>query len=447
MRPNPRSARRVLMLCYYFPPISSAGTHRSVAFARWLQHFGWHPVVLTVHRSRTRWELSREEVPTDVEVVRSSEWDLQGVLALLSGMFNRACDLLRLRRRPSPFYAWCLPDPQIAWLSTLRGVVLARNAECVYASCSPFSSALSACVIKHVTGKPLVLDFRDPWALNPHANHSRGKTRILGWLEAWAVRSCDALILNTQGAEQLYRRRHAAHAHKMSCLPNGFDCLNLPAAAVPGGRFSIMHVGEFYRSRTPARLLEALASLDNDAIEFVQVGPWCEAFARYEGRVRIRHIDRVTHGEALSLMRTASVLYLAQGWEEGVSEYVSVASKTYEYLATGTPILADVPPGDNADVIQRYAHRAWVVTSRSVEALASVIAQAYESRGDLERRVTPAFERTFNRRHQAAILASVLDKVTSPCERDVPRERWNGVAPGQPSSVESHIQVDGCNGY
>jgi glycosyltransferase involved in cell wall biosynthesis len=302
-------------------------------------------------------------------------------------------------------------------------------------------------VIKHLIGRPVVLDFRDPWALNPHANHGRGQKRILGWLEAWAVRTCDALILNTQGAERLYRRRYAAHAHKMSCVPNGFDRLNVQDAVEPAGRFTIMHVGDFYRSRTPARPLEALASLDNDAIEFVQVGPWCEVFARYEGRVRIRHIDRVTHGEALGLMRTASVLYLAQGWEEGVSEYVSVASKTYEYLATGTPILADVPPGDNADVIQGYAHRAWVVTSRSVEALASAIAQAYASRGDLERRVIPAFERTFNRRRQAAILASVLDTVAAPRERDVPRERWNGVAPRQPASVEPPIQVDGYTGY
>ena len=33
--------KRVLMLCYYYPPLSSAGTHRSVGFTQWLREHGW----------------------------------------------------------------------------------------------------------------------------------------------------------------------------------------------------------------------------------------------------------------------------------------------------------------------------------------------------------------------------------------------------------------------
>ena len=109
------------MLCYYFPPISSAGTHRSVGFTRWLQDYGWRPLVLTVRRSRTPWGARGEQVPADVEVARSFEWDLQRVLIVLTGVFNRLCDWLQLQRRPNVFHRWCLPDPQIAWLSTFRG--------------------------------------------------------------------------------------------------------------------------------------------------------------------------------------------------------------------------------------------------------------------------------------------------------------------------------------
>ncbi len=410
---SPPAERRVLMLCYYFPPLSSAGTQRSVGFVRSLPTYGWRPIVLTVRRSRTRWEQSGEAVPEGPEVHRSAEVDMQGLLVLCTGALNRARDLLGLQRRPSPFFRWCLPDPQIAWLTTIRGLRLARAADCLYASCSPFSSALSACLIKRWTGKPLVLDFRDPWALNPHANHGGRRQRILSRMEAWVVRTCDALILNTPGAERLYRREYPREAYKMRCVPNGFDRLNLPdpEAAQPS-RFTIMHVGDFYRSRTPTRLLDALVALGNDDVEFVQVGPGCEALARYQGRVRIRHIERVTHPEALELMKTASMLYLTQGWEEGVNEYVSVASKTYEYLATGVPILADVPPGDNAEIIRRYAPRAWVVTTPNVEALASAIAEAWAGRSDHAPGIDPAFQHEFDRRRQAGLVATVLDSVT-----------------------------------
>jgi len=405
--------KRVLMLCYYYPPLSSAGTHRSVGFTRWLGEFGWLPVVLTVGQSRIRWEPRCEEVPPHVQVVRSFEWDLQGALTLLTGVLNRLRDVFRLPRRPSVLYTWCLPDVQIAWLSTLRGALLARTCDCVYVSCSPFSSALSGCLIKLATGRPLVLDFRDPWALNPHSHHGRLQRRILSRLERWALRTCDVLILNTPGAERLYRSRYPEYAGKMTCIPNGFDELNVAPRLRRRERFTIMHVGDFYRSRTPERLLEALCTLNDPEIEFVHLGPASSVLQRYADRIRIRHIERIPHVEALDMMRTASVLYLVQGWEDGITEYVSVASKTYEYLATGIPVLAEVPPGDNADIIRRYATKAWVVTSRDIDAVTRALREARAVADSCEPLVSSAFVETFSRERLTASLAGLLDRALS----------------------------------
>jgi glycosyltransferase involved in cell wall biosynthesis len=162
-----------------------------------------------------------------------------------------------------------------------------------------------------------------------HANRGAIQKQLLSWLEKWVVGTCNVLILNTPGAERLYRMEYPADAHKMTCIPNGFDRLNLPVAPPHPERFTIMHVGDFYRSRTPARLLEALASLKNSDIEFVHVGPWCAALEAYKDRVRIRHIDHVVHAEALALMQTASLLYLAGMGEDGVTE--CRLRRTYEH--------------------------------------------------------------------------------------------------------------------
>ena len=405
--------RAVLMLCYHFPPVSSAGTQRSVGFARWLPQFGWQPLVLAVRKSRNRFEYGGESIPEDVEVVRSFEWDLYGVLTFATGVFNRTCDFLRVPRRPSPFYRWCLPDPQIAWFTTVRGALLARRCACIYASCSPFSSAVSACLIKVITRKPVVLDFRDAWTINPHATHRGFHRRIVAWLEHWVVRNCDFLVLNTPGAETAYRRRYPIHAEKMMCIPNGFDRLNVPDRQNATDRFTIMHLGDFYRSRTPERLLQALANLGNRDIEFVQVGPKFDAYARFKDRVSIRVVEHVPHAEALALMQTASVLYVSQGWEEGVTDYIAVASKTYEYLATGLPIIAECPPGDNADVVRQYAARAWVVTSPSVEEIQAAVQEAYQSRHAHRPEVTRAFVDTFSRARLSERLSQVFDRVVS----------------------------------
>lgn len=413
VRARPASIKRVLMLCYYFPPISSAGTHRTAGFTRWLHEYGWRPIVLTVSRSRTRWERGGEEVPADIEVVRSFEWDLQRVLTLLTGVLNRVCDWLRLRRRPSVFFKWCLPDPQIAWFSTWRGVRLARHCDCVYASCSPFSSALSGCLIKLLTGCPLVLDFRDPWTLNPHADYGAVRRRVLSWCERWTLKVCDALILNTAGAERLYRAAYPAVAHKMTCVPNGIDRVALPTSPARGERFVIMHVGDFYRSRQPDRLLEALVAIGNPGIEFVQIGPAFEAYEAYRDRLPMRIINRVPHAQALELMETASLLYLCQGWEARAGTYVQVASKTYEYLSTGLPILAECPPGDNVDVIQEYATRAWVVHPPDVEGLKRSISDAYALRDQHRADVNPAFASAFDRQRLTGDLAAVLHAAAS----------------------------------
>jgi len=38
---------RVLIVSYFFPPISNMGSHRILRFVRHLREFGWEPVVLT----------------------------------------------------------------------------------------------------------------------------------------------------------------------------------------------------------------------------------------------------------------------------------------------------------------------------------------------------------------------------------------------------------------
>jgi glycosyltransferase involved in cell wall biosynthesis len=198
----------------------------------------------------------------------------------------------------------------------------------------------------------------------------------------------------------------------MTCIPNGFDRLNVAESVHSGGKFTIMHVGDFYRSRTPERLLQALASIGNPDIEFVQVGPMFDSYEQFKDLVSIRIIDRVTHAEALKLMQSASLLYLCQGWEDGVTEYIAVASKTYEYLATGLPILADCPPGDNAEIVRQYASTGWVSTTTDIASLETAVREAYQAQLSVVPRITTAFVEAFSRERLAGMLAGVLDTAT-----------------------------------
>lgn len=415
--------RKVLMLCYFYPPLQTAGVARSVGFARRLAAYGWTPTVLTVSQARDSWDFMGTDypVPEGVHVVRAPEWNLAGPVNLMDGLAIRCRRVVRRRGPWHPFRdALCTPDAQIAWRAVSRGVRLARESHCIYVSCSPFSSALKGLALKRRSGRPLVVDFRDPWTLNPHA---RGMTpvrmRLFRHWERRVVDQADRVILNTEGTLRLYRRAYPGYADRFVCIPNGFDQLNPPD--VRPGVFTIMHVGSIYGTRSPAPLLDALLALDLPDVRFVQVGPGCPELERYRGRLDIRVTGPVPPERALEYMRGASLLYLKLGWTDGVWSYPSVVMKTYEYLATGWPVLADCPPGDNADMVRRYGHQARLVTVRDpgerTVALKQAVLRAYQNRHQVEPRVSHAFRVAFDRNRLTARLAEVFDELAESGER------------------------------
>jgi glycosyltransferase involved in cell wall biosynthesis len=312
------------------------------------------------------------------------------------------------------YFRDCLsvPDTQIGWLKLFRGIRLARQCKLIYVSCSPFSAAMTACMIKRFTGKPLIVDFRDPWAENPYARH----TALHGWivkkLEKRVVNRCDRLVVNTPGAAWFYQRKYPHRASDIVCIPNGYDQLS-PAPSANGGNrlFTIMHLGTFYGARVPDVLLEALSEMNNPDIEFVQVGPNCDAIDQYRSHVRIRLVGPVSRDDAIDLMKTASMLYLKQGRREGVSEYIAVAAKTYEYLATGLPILADVPPGDDADMIRAYGRNSFVVTSGDKSDLRQCVEAAYLARHEVVPETDPLFAQRYNRATLTRKLADEMGRL------------------------------------
>ena len=113
----------------------------------------------------------------------------------------------------------------------------------------------------------------------------------------------------------------------------------------------------------------------------------------------------------MEMMQRASLLYLKQGFEEGVTDYIAVAAKTYEYLATGLPILAEVPPGDNADIVREYGSRTYVVTSQSKEDIKIALRCAHAHRLEVPLELNPRFVEDFSRKRLTEKLANIFDTV------------------------------------
>jgi len=407
--------RKVLMICYYFPPIVTSGVARSLEFAKLLPQFGWEPLVLTVKHSKDRWvEASLGGDPKGIRVERTLEWNLAGLADFLHGCCCRVARLFGKSLTHNLFREYlCIPDSQIAWFSTLPARRSARECDLIYVSCSPFSSSVSAAIVKRLTGRPLVVDFRDAWSLNPHTHLRPLHRAIISRFESFVLSACDALIVNTNGAARLYATAYPEHREKIVTIPNGYDVLTPVDRRAIEGDFQIMHVGTFYGSRNPDALLECLAEMGRDDIVFVQIGGSFQSYEHFKERVRIKIVPPLPRERALELMREASLLYLKQGWEPGMSEYIAVGAKTYEYLATGLPILAEVPPGDNAELVRKYASAGYVVTSNTCADLRHAVERAYDARSRASVAIHPEFLKKFSRRELTRQLAVLFDRVTA----------------------------------
>jgi len=399
------------MICYYFPPIVTSGVSRSFEFAKLLPHFGWEPIVLTVTRSKDPWvQVSLGEQPNGLRVERTPEWNLAGLADFFHGSCCRIARIFGKNLNRNIFREYlCFPDSQIAWFSTIRARRLARECDLIYVSCSPFSSSLSAVVVKWLTGRRLVVDFRDAWSLNPYSHFGPLRRAIINRLERVVLYACDALIVNTEGAAREYASAYPEYRDKIVAIPNGYDVLTPVDLRSSGGDFQIMHVGSFYGSRNPDELLECLAEFGKDDISFVQVGGSFCSYERFRDRVKIKIVPPVPREEAIEFMREASLLYLKQGREPGVSAYIAVGAKTYEYLATGLPILAEVPPGDNAELIREYAPTGYVVTCDKRADLTDAVRKAYDSRARASVMIDPDFARKYSRRELTRRLATLFD--------------------------------------
>jgi glycosyltransferase involved in cell wall biosynthesis len=424
--------KRVLFLGYYFPPLGGAGVQRNVKFLKHLRDFGYEPVVVAGPADTTLSWAPRDgtlggDLPPELELIRIAGPEPQ-VSARWRGRSERW-----LRRR-SPWSRW-LRDGLVE-----AGRAAARECDVIYAGMAPWEAGEAAAILSRETGRPWVADLQDPWALDEwmvfatwlHRNRELARMRrVLG--------SARAIVLNVPEAAEETRRRFPELAPQVvEPVANGYDADDF-AGPEPerNGVFRIVHTGyahagygrSFRRTRRLRRLLGGMpAGLDVLTRSHLYL---VDAVARLEPRLRSRvrvHLAGVVeggereslpefvevhgylpHDEAVSLMRSADLLFLPMHDLPAGVRARSIPGKTYEYLASRRPILGALPDGDARDLLVE-AGTGLVCRPADSAAMARTIAEQIErpAAGTLRPEVIERFERRELTRQLAAVFDSVL---------------------------------------
>lgn len=385
---------RILLIAYHFPPSAAVGGLRVANFARCLRAYGWVPHVLTIReRDVTQIDRSREQGLDGIAVHHAAVWPTlerlyESVIRRVrrrsqpsaeatpavstSGTATTAPSerlVTRLKRYVLSFLA--LPDRERGWVPSAVATAIAQIREhrigWIMTSCPPYSAHIVGLAVKHLRRVKWIADFRDPWMTTGSKRlfpTSALSLRIERWLERRVIEDADLVVFNVERLRNAYRDRYRnVPADKLVFIPNAVSSVAVrerPPVA-KHETFTLTYTGSLYLGRSPEPVFKALARLVEEGVlepngaRLVLVGqcdtidgvPTRDVARSYglEGMVDVRGV--VPYETAMEMVsRSHLALLFAPDLP------FQIPAKVYDYLATGTRILAIADDGGTADLVR-----------------------------------------------------------------------------------------------
>jgi len=410
------SSKRVLMITYHFPPLEgSSGILRTLKFATYLQDFNYQPIVLTINRRAYQFhnERTTSQIPKDILVKRAFGLDTKQHLSFKGFYFS-----------------WmATPDRYVSWIpaAVFSGLRLIRkySVSHIYSTYPIPSAHIIGLMLKRLTNKPWLADFRDPmW--DDDSPMPPAQLKIRQKVESIVVKKADHITVTTGGTRNLFIKRYPEREpDNISVIGNGFDeedfmniqhspCSNRPP-------FRMIHAGLLEpHERDPIPFFHAIKQLVAKE-DFVRDEIFVEL--RASGNERsykkivselglsdvIQICPRLPYQEILRKMAEAHILLLFQG----PSCNHQIPAKAYEYLRIGRPIIALTPEGSDTANLIRQANAGIVVPPDEPDTIAASIGRLLKrmQNGNSMPSSNGKDLGKFSRRHQTTRLAKLFDRM------------------------------------
>jgi glycosyltransferase involved in cell wall biosynthesis len=370
----------LLTINYDFPPAGGAGVKRCLKFMKYLPDYGWDLIVLTVQNGnhslmdpsllndicrgvsiyRTRsLEALFNNKPNATSCTHKNINDVTGTLESTARSW--------LKKIYKYFGTYCkVPDSRILWLPTAVNMSLKLNKkrpfDVIYATGPTFVNLIVASIIKVLSKKPLVIDFRDAWISDPMLVVQTKKYlfKLHQMLEKFVIKQADKVIATNPFVTQDFQKRYFyLDSSKFITIYNGYDIEDFPTLYVESQgdekKFTIVYTGRLYAERNPKFFLKALKmALDEedemrDMLKVIFVGS-CEEFIdgkniqdyikEYELEDIIELTGHVSRKKSLQYQTQASILLMIIGIVPPNMELTyGLSGKIFDYMLSRKPIL------------------------------------------------------------------------------------------------------------
>jgi glycosyltransferase involved in cell wall biosynthesis len=446
--------KKVLLIAHDFPPHGGIAVQRTLSSVKYLLHYGWSPIVLTI-KVRPHFDhldpTLLSKVPKSVEIYRTPSWEPSVRINRLiksdaksntektsSHNPRHYFDIFMERAKATVGRTFFIPDRKVGWVPfALRQAenILTRNEiDLVYTTSPPLTTQLIGLFLKSRYGKPWLADFRDAWITwigHPSADPT---TRIGKWvqffMEAKVLESADKIVTATSGiARDFFCYHPQLSQEKVITIFNGFDpddFVDIRPRMKKSGKFRISYVGGGpSRLPTANRFLEAVGKLIEERsellerLEVVFVGmPLNSTSYSIVDRFGLHNVLRIVrfvpHREALQYMSDSDALLLIS--EPGQGSNWILPGKIFEYLRIEKPILALVPHGFAKKFILENRFGI-TVDPFDIEGMKQRLYDLYldHQRGEVKSEQLSSIVEQFDRRELVKKLAQEFDRLLERC--------------------------------
>jgi hypothetical protein len=430
--------KKVLLITYYWPPSGGAGVQRVLKTAKYLQSFGWEPVVYAPADAAypiTDHTLA-DDIPPGMEVIHGPIWEPYELYKRFTGKGGQKAvysGFLSEDKQPSlteRLSVWIrgnffIPDARCFWIRPsvryLKQWLATHPVDAILSSGPPHSVHLIARGLQRASGLPWLADFRDPWTNIDFYDQlmlSRWADRRHRRLEHQVLRDANQVVtVSWTWAEEL----NALGATHTRVITNGYDHADFagPAPAL-SPQFVCSHIGYLNRDRNNALLWEAFGELSRDipgfrddlCLRFIGKTDFI-TFQQLEAQGlsdRVERMDYLPHREVLSYTRSTQLLLLLVNNVPNVMGHIP--GKTYEYVGAGRPILAIGPEQADFARVIRETDTGVVCGFDQKEQMKRELLRMYQAYRAGRLQITPKDRSRFTRQAAAGQMAAALGEMT-----------------------------------
>ncbi len=428
--------KKVLIISYYWPPSGGIGVHRCLKFTKYLQDFGWEPIVYAPLNAQYPYfdETNFKHIPKNVTILRRKIFEPFNLFKKISGRKkNDSANPVYVRDRKlskiDQLAIWIrgnmfIPDARCFWIKPsvryLKKYLKSHPVDAIFTDGPPHTNTEIGRRLSEATEIPWLMDFQDPWTqvdyydmlkIGKSADKKHNKLEK----KAFEIAKKTTIVSPTWKKDL-----ESIGAKNVDVIVWGYDEDDfLEEDPTPDTDFSIIHAGQLGYDRRPDTLITLLGDIKKNNAEFGQ-----KLKLKFAGTVdyaivemikdagledNYKPLGNISRPDAIELTRKAQLLLLPLNIADNAKG--RIPGKLFENLRSKRPILCLGPAGSDVSNIIAKTETGKSFEYNDYEGQKAFIMSRFKKFTNGDNSVNPVGLEQYTNKNLSGILAGFLDEI------------------------------------